>query len=123
MNSSHFDDFDPGEMEFDARGLAKSGVSWWTRLLLRVWPRKGIVRLTREFGMDPAPMERAHRLFSRVRRIDVFPSRSGERGFQIVLDQSTALYFHQVGDHFEFDGPETGKYEKGDVTLFDSVRR
>ena len=117
-----FDDDDFAPPTFDGNGLKKNGVSWWTRVLLRAWPRKGIARLTREFGMDPALMEKAHDLFSRVRRVDVFPSASSERGFQIVLDRSTALYFHQEGDHFVFDGPETGKYGKGDVTIFDGMK-
>ena len=67
-------------------------------------------------------MEKANNLFSGVGRVDIFPSMSAQRGFQIILNKSTALYFHQDGDHFVFDGSETGEYDGGDVTIFDKLK-
>ncbi len=78
--------------------------------------------LARKFGLSNDVAEEADHLFRRVERIDIFLSRAGNRGFQIILDGTTALYFNQDGDHFVYDGWEVGKYEKGDVTLFDNVR-
>ena len=100
----------------------ENNVSWFTRALLRIWPAKGLSRLAKEFGMDPKLMEKAGNLFSEIKRVDIVPSLSGQRGFQIILNKSTALYFYQDGDHFVFDGAETGEYESGDVTVFDRLR-
>lgn len=115
-------DFDPEKIKFDFKNFKESGVSWWTRILLRFWPSKGLARLTKEFGMDPEVMEKANDLFFNVKRIDIVPSASGGRGFQIILDKSTALYFYQDGDRFIYDGSETGEYESGDVTIFDNLK-
>ncbi|MFH1990390.1 MAG: hypothetical protein ABIJ19_00855, partial [Patescibacteria group bacterium] len=57
------------------------------------------------------------------RRIDILPSESGLRGFVVVLDRKTAIYFYQDGDHFVYDGFEMGRYDKGDVTIFDNTKR
>ena len=43
------------------------------------------------------------------------------RGLIITLDQKFTLWFFQDGDHFVYDGFEIGEYEKGDVTIFDSI--
>jgi hypothetical protein len=117
----NLDDLNPETIMFDMKNFKRSGVSWFTRLLLRFWPRKGVVRLAREFGLNSGLMEEAESLFSRVKRVDLVPSRSGERGFQIILNRSTALYFYQDGDHFVYDGSEAGEYAGGDVTVLDDV--
>ncbi len=118
----NFDDVDAEKIKSNFKSLKEGGASWFTRVLLRLWPVKGVRRLTREFGLDPELMERANDLFSKAKRIDIIPSVSGQRGFQIILDKSTALYFYQDGDHFVFDGSETGEYEGGDVTIFDNLK-
>ena len=117
------EDVDPKNGIFDFKNLKESGVSWYTRFLLRFFPFQGLRRLTREFGLNPDTMEKANDLFFNIKRIDIIPSASGERGFQIILDKSTALYFYQDGDHFVYDGSETGEYESGEVTIFDGLKR
>src|SRR3989344_4909754 len=72
-----------------------------------------------KFDFDPDVADRAHELFKKSERIDIAPSKSGLRGFQLIIDGSTALYFYQDGDHFVYDGFEGGEYGKGDVTIFD----
>lgn len=112
-------DLENKKIRFDFKNLREGGVSWWTRVLLRISPLRGIKRLSRDLGVDPDAADKAHKLFEETKRIDIIPSKSGSRGFQLIIDGSTALYFYQDGDHFVYDGWETGKYEKGDVTLFD----
>lgn len=82
-----------------------------------------MTRLAKKIGIANPLFSEAHNLFSRVRRVDLLPLSSGYRGFMIVLDKKTALYFHQDYDHFVYDGFEMGKYEKGDVTIFDDIGR
>ncbi len=116
------DDVDSEKITFDFKNLKESGVSWWTRILLRISPLRGVKRLSRELGVDPDLAEKAHEVFSGAKRIDIISSQSGERGFQLIIDGSTALYFYQHGDHFVYDGWENGEYEKGDITVFDGKR-
>ncbi|MEK7212756.1 MAG: hypothetical protein AAB686_03700 [Patescibacteria group bacterium] len=118
----NFDDLGGKGTKFDFKNFKDSGVSLITRLLLRFWPSRGVGRLAREFGLSDKLMEKANGLFLNVQRIDIVPSKSGERGFQIILDKSTALYFYQDGDHFIYDGCEVGKYERGEVTIFDRLK-
>lgn len=62
-----------------------------------------------------------HEVFSKSNRIDVIPSKHGSRGFTLLVDQQTALYFSQEEDKFVYDGWEAGEYEeKGEVTVFDN---
>ena len=82
-----------------------------------------MVRLAKKIGIANPLFGEAHNLFSKVKRIDLVPLKFGYRGFMIVLDKKTALYFHQDHDHFVYDRFEMGKYEKGDVTIFDDLRR
>ncbi|MDZ7798264.1 MAG: hypothetical protein U5L76_01450 [Patescibacteria group bacterium] len=79
-------------------------------------------RLVRKEGINSEYFEKAHNLFSKVERIDFFPLSSGLRGFIIVMNQRTALYFYQEDDHFIYDGYEVGPYEKGKVTIFDKIK-
>lgn len=117
-----FKDIDIKKIKFDAKNLKEGGVSWLTRLFLKFWPAKGVLMLAKELGMGTELMSRANNLFIDTERIDIIPSKSGERGFQIILNKSTALYFYQDGDHFAFDGAEVGEYEGGDITIFDHIR-
>ena len=117
------EDINHGKIKFDFKNLnKKGGVSWWTRFFLRIWPLKGIKLLTRELGLDSRHMEKANDLFLDVEQVDIIPLKFGERGFQIILDKSTALYFYQNGNHFVYDGSEVGEYDKGDVTIFDDAK-
>jgi hypothetical protein len=117
-----FDDLDVKKIKFNSQNLKDGGVSLFTRFLLRFWPSKGVQRLAKELGMGAELMNRANSLFIDTDRVDIIPSKSGERGFQIILNKSTALYFYQDGDHFTFDGAEVGEYEGGDVAIFDHLK-
>ena len=98
-------------------------ITWFTKLIFKLWPGLAMVRMARKMGISDPLFDEAQELFSRVRRIDVLPSASGLRGFILVLDRKTALYFYQDGDHFVYDGFEMGRYDKGDVTIFDEIGR
>lgn len=113
-------DFEGKKIKFDFKNLRESGIRFWTRVWLRLWPIYGVRRLSRELGMNPDITENAQRTFENAERIDIMPSTSGIRGFQLIIDRSTALYFYQDGDHFVYDGFESGDYENGDVTVFDA---
>lgn len=124
MNIENLDDFDFENQKpmWDFKSLKESGVDFWTRLFLRIAPRRGIERLSRKMGVDPDMAARAHALFANAQKVDVIPFESGEGGFKFILNRSTALYFYQDGDHFVYDGWETGEYEKGEVTIFDHLK-
>lgn len=91
------------------------------KLLLKFWPRAAITLLARQQGIKDSPFGPFHDIFSSVERVDIIPYQSGSRGFMIILDRHTALYFNQDGDHFVYDGFEVGEYDKGDVTIFDNL--
>ena len=100
----------------------KIKINWFTKLLLKLWPHLAMRRLAKQMGIKDPVFRGAHEVFSKVRRIDFSPLQSGHRGFMIILDRKTALYFYQDGDHFVYDGYEMGEYEKGDVTIFDDLK-
>ena len=95
--------------------------SLWTRLMLKLKPTLGIKMFNKEHGITNDIFDKAHEVFSKVERTDIFPLKGRHRGFIIVLDQKTALFFYQDGDHFKYDGWETGEYAKGKVTIFDDL--
>ena len=65
--------------------------------------------------------EALHEFFLKSNRIDIITSKGGTRGFKLLIDQKTALFFYQEEDKFVYDGWEVGKYEeKGKVTIFDN---
>ncbi|MDP2812130.1 MAG: hypothetical protein Q8O32_00360 [bacterium] len=97
-------------------------ISRFTKLLLKFWPNVVLKKMARKMGIKNPLFENAHQLFSKVGRIDFFPLSSSSRGFMIILDKKTALYFYQDGDHFIYDGYEIGEYDKGNVTIFDSLK-
>ena len=106
--------------EIDGEFLERAKVSLLTRILLSLSFGWGMSRLAKELsrpGLETS--KKAHALFGRVERVDIVPSRSNMRGFQIVLDGLLSLYFSQDGDHFAYDGFEMGLFEDGDVTVFD----
>lgn len=101
--------------------MKKIKINWFTKALLKFWPNLAIKLLARKQGIKNSPFDKLHDIFSKTERIDVFPCQTGSRGFKIVFNRQTALYFNQDGDHFVYDGFEVGKYEKGDVTIFDNA--
>ena len=96
-------------------------ISWFVRLLFKFWPKMGLKYFAAKMGIDDSMARGAHNFFTRVERVDIFPSSSGYRGFILILNQRTSLYFYQDGDHFIYDGYEMGDYRKGDVTIFDRI--
>ncbi len=97
-------------------------INWFVRLLLRLWPSMAMRYFSRQMGIVNPIFDKANELFSRTERIDLIPTGIG-RGFMIIIDRKTALYFYQDGDHFVYDGFEMGEYEKGDVTIFDGIAK
>ena len=107
-------------IEYDPHGFKPDLL---TSLLLRFSPIRGFKRLNTKLGVKNDKFDKAHELFSNTKSIDIFPlSSASGRGFVIVIDRNTALYFYQDGDHFKYDGFEMGEYEKGDVTIFDQLK-
>ena len=98
-------------------------ITWFTKLMFKFWPGFAMMRMARKMGISDPLFNEAQELFSKVRRIDILPSASGLRGFIVVLDRKTALYFCQDGAHFIYDGFEMGRYDKGEVTIFDNSKR
>ena len=103
--------------------MKKLKLNWLTKLLLKFWPALAMKHFAKEMGIENPLFDKAHEVFSEIGRIDFFPFSGGHRGFMIVLDRKTALYFYQNGDHFEYDGYEMGEYDKGDITIFDGIRK
>ena len=101
--------------------MANIKISWHRKLLLKFWPQAAFKLFAKELGIANPVFDKAHDVFSSAKRIDLYPTASTERGFILVLDLKTALYFYQDGDHFKYDGFEMGEYEKGDVTVFDNI--
>lgn len=92
------------------------------KLLLFLSPKLGLKRLAKKMGIKKIVFDKAHELFFNVDRVDLIPLSSENRGFIMILDRQTALYFYQDGDHFSYDGYEMGEYKKGDVTIFDQLK-
>ena len=101
--------------------MANRKISWYRKLLLRVWPKAAFKLFAKDLGINNPVFSKAHDVFSGAGRIDLYPTASAERGFIVVLDLKTALYFYQDGDHFKYDGFEMGEYDKGDVTILDNI--
>jgi len=103
-------------------GAEPMDVPWHIRLLMKYWPGMAMRVLAKKFNLGTPVFDKLHEVFAATERIDFFPSESGSRGFLIVLDGKTALYFNQDGDHFIYDGFEMGEYDKGDVTVLDKLK-
>ena len=101
--------------------MTNKNISWHRKLLMRFWPWAAFKLFAKELGIANPVFDKAHDFFSNVKRIDLYPTASTERGFILVLDLKTALYFYQDGDHFKYDGFEMGEYDKGDVTILDNI--
>lgn len=96
-------------------------VSWLDKLLLKIWSNLEMRRLAKSMTIGNVVFDKLHEVFSGVERIDIFPHGGDRRDFILVLDRETALFFYQDGDHFKYDGFEMGKYNKGEVTVFDDL--
>ncbi|OGB73383.1 hypothetical protein A3K24_00700 [candidate division Kazan bacterium RIFCSPHIGHO2_01_FULL_44_14] len=101
--------------------MANRKISWHRKLLLKLWPWAAFRLFAKELGVANPVFDKAHEIFGDTHRIDLYPTAGTKRGFILVLDLKTALYFYQDGDHFEYDGFEMGEYDKGDVTVFDNI--
>lgn len=97
-------------------------INWLDKLLLKTWPKFEMRRMAKRMVIDNVIFDKLHEVFDKVERVDIFPSGGNKRGFILVLDRQTALFFYQDGDHFEYDGFEMGEYNKGEVTIFDSLK-
>lgn len=80
-------------------------------------------RMAKGLEIKNVVFDKLQEVFSQTERIDFFPYTGNERGFILVLDLETALFFNQDGDHFIYDGFEMGKYNKGKVTIFDDLKK
>lgn len=100
----------------------KIKISWRDKLLLKFFPKLAMNIFAKKMGMSSPIFNQVHEVFSKVNRVDILPSKSGDRGFQLILDGKTALYFYQDGDHFVYDGAEMGEYEGGNATIFDNLK-
>lgn len=78
--------------------------------------------MAKKMGVENPKFDRAHDVFADVGRVDIHPFKAGARGFALVLEGRTALYFIQEDDHFIYKGYEMGDFDKGDITLFDKFR-
>lgn len=97
-------------------------INWFTKFLMRFAPKTFLRYAAEEQGVNPKKISQAMKLFGKCKRIDIFPCQAG-RGFIVILDRKLSLHFYQDGDHFCYDGFEVGEYEKGDVTIFDDIKR
>ena len=103
-------------------GVGKLKLPWGRRLLMKFFPKLFMRMMARELGVNNIVFDEAHKLFSKVQRIDIFPRGGSDgRALTLILDRKTALFFYQDGDHFKYDGFEMGEYEKGDVYVFDRL--
>lgn len=99
-------------------------INWFTKLSLKFRPNLTMKYMAKKIGIENPIFEQLHQVFHQVKRVDLIPflpSQHSRRGFMIVLDRKTALYFYQDGDHFIYDGFEMGEYDKGDVAVFDNL--
>lgn len=98
-------------------------ISQFDRILLRFFPNLMFKRFAKRHGIEKVVFDKLHEIFADTNRIDIFPlsGGGGSRGFMIVIDRKTALYFYQDHDHFKYDGFEMGEYGDGDVTIFDRI--
>jgi hypothetical protein len=98
-------------------------ISWLDKQLLKFCPQLAARRLAKKLEIKNVVFDKLHETLHQVERIDFFPYLGNERGFILVLDLQTALFFNQDGDHFEYDGWEMGKYNKGPVTVLDGLAK
>ena len=88
------------------------------KIFMRIWPTACIKYVAWRKGCPPSLMRHANALFDEA-SVDIVLTKTGGRGFQIIVDNKFSLYFYQDGKHFKYDGWEVGEYEDGDITVFD----
>jgi len=98
-------------------------INWLTKLFIKFFPKQFLKQALRENNADPRNIDYAQKLFGDCRRIDIQPLSGENRGFIITLDNNFSLWFFQDGDHFVYDGFETGAYDNGEVTVFDDLNK
>ncbi len=101
--------------------MKEINLRWYEKVLYKFFPYLFIKKFLKERGVENSIFDKLHEIFVKVRRIDIIPLHSVTRGFILVLDRKTALYFYQNGAYFTYDGFEIGKYDEGDVTIFDNI--
>ncbi len=101
--------------------MCKNELSFIHKLLLKHCPTLAMRIFAKNIDINII-FDKAHEALFRTERIDFFPNVGG-RGLIMVIDCKTALFFYQEGEHFVYDGYEMGKYNKGDVTIFDDLRK
>lgn len=98
-------------------------ISRLDKLLIKIWPRLEMRRMAKKLEIKNVIFDKLHEIFSQAESIDIFPYTGNQRGFILVLNRQTALFFDQDGDHFQYDGFEMGEYNKGEVTIFDCLNK
>jgi len=111
FEDENLEDEDLGLAEYESRTM---------RFLAKYFPFLLVSFVKFIHRKDFKRAEAFHEVLSKSKRIDIFPTKCGGRGFILIIDQQTALFFYQDGDKFIYDGWETGEYEKGKVTVFDN---
>ena len=102
--------------------MNKINISILEELLLKFCPTLAMRYFAKQIGIKNIVFDKFHETLFKVDRIDFFPVYGG-RGFVLVINNETALFFYQEGDHFVYDGYEMGKYNKGDVTILDNIKK
>lgn len=112
-----FKDFD-----LESADIGQLNIPWYKKFLFRFFPRLFMKLEARKMALDDGTIESAERLFGNDKKIHIQPL-SGEdgRGFIIFVDNKISFWFFQDGGHFKYDGFEMGKYDDGNVQVFDGV--
>lgn len=98
-------------------------IPWYKKLLFRISPRLLMKLEAHNLKIDDKKFEFANKLFANAERVDILPlSGIDGRGFVITIDNNLSLLFSQDGNRFVYDGYEIGKYEDGNVTVFDNLK-
>lgn len=91
------------------------------KILMRIWPTAFVKSVAWRKGCSPSLIRYGDLLFEGA-SVGIVPTKTGGRGFRIILNNKLCLYFYQDGKHFKYDGWEVGEYEDGDITVFDYQR-
>jgi hypothetical protein len=95
--------------------------AWYHKMLFRLFPVASLKFVAWKMGCSFSFIRHGH-IFFEGASVDIVPTKTGGRGFRIILNNKLSLYFYQDGKHFKYDGWELGEYEDGDITVFDSQR-
>lgn len=95
--------------------------AWYQKMLFRLFPVTSLKFVAWKMGCSFSFILHGD-LFFHEASVDIVPTKTGGRGFRIILNNNLSLYFYQDGKHFKYDGWEVGEYEDGDITVFDYQR-